>query len=274
MTTGDRTGTSGLARDEWAIGPWATIALVGIAVAFVNATSGIIEHAGGHWTAPILWEGSSFAVMVAMAPAVGWAVRRWPFRRETLASSALIHFGLTIPFGLIHIVTIFVVREAAYWAVGARYGFFDDGVAIVTLYEWRKDVLVYAAFAATYAVFQRQLDHRGPERPDDSRIEVRDGAAAVFLAPADILFVEAAGNYVEFHTASGTHLVRGTLASWEARLTQRGFVRAHRSRLINRARITSIKPTPSGDVEIKLDDQRVLAGSRRYRGALESAPSA
>lgn len=266
MTTGDKNGTNGPARGEWAIGPWAAIVLVGVVVAFVNATSGIIEHAGGHWAAPVLWEGSSFIVMVAMAPAVGWAVRRWPFRRETLASSALIHFGLTIPFGLIHILIIFVVREAAYWAVGARYGFFDDGVAITMLYEWRKDVLVYAAFAATYAVFERRA--KSERAPADERIEVRDGGAAVFLAPGDITHVEAAGNYVEFHAAGRTHLVRGTLASWESRLVARGFIRVHRSRLVNRTKIAALKPTPSGDMEITLSDGRIVLGSRRFRAVL------
>lgn len=268
MTTGDEKGTSGTPRGEWMIGPWATIALVGVVVAFVNATSGIIEHAGGHWLAPILWEGTSFVSLAAMAPAVGWAMRRWPFTRETIATAALIHFGLTIPFALIHIMIIFVTREAAYWAVGARYGFFDDGVAITMLYEWRKDVLVYAAFAATYAVFQRRFDQRTAAESADTRIEIRDGGSAVFLAPTDILFVEAAGNYIEFHTAPRTHLVRGTLSAWEARLTARGFIRVHRSRLVNRAKITALKPTPAGDIEITLGEGRTVLGSRRYRAVL------
>jgi DNA-binding LytR/AlgR family response regulator len=93
----------------------------------------------------------------------------------------------------------------------------------------------------------------------------------VFLPPADILFVEAAGNYIEFHTATRTHLVRGTLSAWEARLAERGFARVHRSRLVNRARIRALKPTPSGDVEITLDDGRTVLGSRRYRAALAEA---
>jgi DNA-binding LytR/AlgR family response regulator len=106
--------------------------------------------------------------------------------------------------------------------------------------------------------------------PGESRIEIRDGASAVFLAPTDLLFLEAAGNYIEFHTASRTHLVRGTLAAWEAQLADRGFVRIHRSRLVNRARIATIKPTPAGDIELTLDDGRTLTGSRRYRAALET----
>lgn len=84
-----------------------------------------------------------------------------------------------------------------------------------------------------------------------------------------MLWVEAAGNYIEFHTGQRSHLVRGTLAAWEARLAAKGFVRVHRSRLVNRTRISAIRPTPSGDVEITLDDSRSIAGSRRYRDALE-----
>jgi hypothetical protein len=253
------------------------VALVGVAVALVNATSAIMEHRqiglDIHWSEPVLWEVSSVVVIVALAPLIGMAVRRWPLRGDSLPMAALIHFGLTIPFSLAHILAIFVVRETAYWAVGERYGFFDQGVATTLLYEWRKDVLTYAALAAAYSWFQRQAERPPPERPGDQRIEIRDGGVAVFLAPADILFVEAAGNYVEFHTPARTHLVRGTLASWEARLAARGFARVHRSRLVNRTRIRALKPTASGDVEITLDDGRTVLGSRRYRDALTSTPS-
>ena len=68
-----------------------------------------------------------------------------------------------------------------------------------------------------------------------------------------------------------TLLARGTLAAFEERLAGRGFVRIHRSRLVNRARVAAFKPTPSGDLEITLDDGSVIGGSRRFRDALESA---
>lgn len=269
MTSGGENGTSGWARGEWR--PWLAVLVVGSAVALVNATSEIMEGAGDHWAEPVLWETSSALVVIGLAPLIGYAMRRWPPRADNLPAFALIHFGLTIPFSLAHVLFIFVTREAAYRAFGARYGFFDDGVAITLLYEWRKDVLTYAAIAAFYWVFDYFAARRAaaPE-PAVGRIEIRDGATAVFLAPADILYVEAAGNYVEFHLAGRTHLVRGTLSAWEARLGALGFVRVHRSRLVNRARIASLRPTPAGDVEITLDDGRALLASRRYRDALDA----
>lgn len=274
MTTGDAGGTSGWARAEWR--PWLAVLVVGLAVGFVNATSGIIEGAGDHWIEPVVWEGTSAIVIVGLAPFIGRAIQRWPPRADNLPTFALIHATLTVPFALAHVFFIFVTREIAYMAVGARYGFFDDGLAITLLYEWRKDVLTYAAIAATYWVFHYVTARRqaASAAPTDDRIEVRDGGGAVFLAPGDILWVEAAGNYVEFHTTGGrTHLVRGTLASWERQLAARGFIRVHRSRLVNRTHISALKPTPSGDLEISLSSGQTLVGSRRYRAILTNSPT-
>jgi hypothetical protein len=283
VTTGDDFGTNGgAAKSAWRLRPWLIVALVASAVIGVNATSDYLDMRRSgeafNWWAPFVWEISSGLIIVAMAPLIGRAMRRWPFAHDSLVRPALIHLGLTIPFSAIHIAAIFVIRNLIYWLLGARYGFFDDGVALVLIYEWRKDVLTYAAIAAFYWMFHyieaRRAAAAASRSGADERIEVRDGASAVFLAPQDVLFVEAAGNYVEFHTAARRHLVRGTLTSWEARLAARGFVRVHRSRLVNRARIAAIKPTPAGDLELTLDDGRTLLASRRYRAALERAPSA
>jgi hypothetical protein len=276
VASGGDSGTNG--KNGFRPGPWLSVALIGVVVAVITATSDIMDlaRAGSdiHWAAPVLWEATSAVSIIALAPLIGVALRRWPPREDNVVQAGLIHLGLTIPFSLGHVLAIWVTREAVYAAVGAHYGFFDDGVAMTLLYEWRKDVLSYAAIAAVFWWFQRQAERPPPERPGDDRIEIRDGGAVVFLAPGELFWVEAAGNYVEFHTGARVHLARGTLTAWEARLAARGFVRVHRSRLINRARIASIKPTPSGDVEITLSDGRTLAGSRRYRDALENARAA
>lgn len=272
MTTGDGGGTSGRARYEW--GPWAFVAAVSVVVVAVNASSDFLEmRRAGHafdWWEPVAWEVTSAIVIVSMAPAIGWALRRWMPRRDAPVGPALIHLGLTLPFAAVHIAGIYLMRQAIYWLTQGTYDFFKGGVLLVAFYEWRKDVLTYATIAATYWIFDYVAARRRTTSASnvDDRIEVRDGAAVMFLAPADILTVEAAGNYIEFHTHSRTHLVRGTLAAWEDRLSAKGFTRVHRSRLVNRARIGAIRPTPAGDFEIVLDTGRTVAGSRRYRESL------
>jgi hypothetical protein len=176
----------------------------------------------------VIWEVTSALVIVSMAPLIGMAVRRWPPTRDNLIRPLLIHLGLTIPFAMGHVAAIYVMRTAIYAVVGGEYGYFDDGLGLVLLYEWRKDVLTYATIAAVYWMFDYIAARRQAAAiptSGDQRIEIRDGGAAVFLAPAEITHVEAAGNYVEFHTPARTHLVRGTLASWEAQLTARSSLR-------------------------------------------------
>jgi hypothetical protein len=250
------------------------IACLAVVVVTVNASSDYMEmtRAGRAfvWWEPVLWEATSAAVILAMAPLVGRAVRRWRPSGSNLIKPLAIHAGLTIPFAAGHILGIWALREAVYALAGLPYGFFDDGVGLVAFYEWRKDALTYASIAGVYWLFDHLARRNAPPAAAarDERLELRDGGAAMFVPPAEITHIEAAGNYVEVHMAGRSHLVRGTLAAFETRLAPRGFVRVHRSRLVNRAKIAAIKPTASGDLEIALLDGRVLAGSRRYRAGL------
>jgi DNA-binding LytR/AlgR family response regulator len=179
---------------------------------------------------------------------------------------------------VLHVVGMVALRKLGYAAVGSSYTFaYQDNVLLPFFYEWRKDLLTYAAIAVGYWVWgvwtaQRaaELAGRAPAFPaGGTRIEIRDGARTTFIEPAQISWIEAAGNYVQIHAGGAMHMARGTLASFEEKLAPHGFVRVHRSRLLNRSRLRSFKPTPSGDLEITLDDGRVIAGSRRFRAAVE-----
>jgi two-component system LytT family response regulator len=89
------------------------------------------------------------------------------------------------------------------------------------------------------------------------------------LVPVEAVeWVESAGNYVQVHTAHGSHLVRMTLARAEARLVAPGFVRIHRSTLVRPERVESVQATGNGDFLVRLVGGRELPMSRRYRGRL------
>jgi len=272
VTSGGGNGTSGWPRGDWQA--WLSLIPVGLVVVVVNATSNLMEaQQNGRslqiWE-PFVWELSSLVFFLALAPLVGLAVERVPPRSDNLLRFISFHGALTLPFSLVHVTAMVALRKLVYVLVGQNYEFTHGRPLLTFVYEWRKDVITYAIIAAVYYGFDRWRRQRAPVKADE-RIEIRDGATAVFLPPSDILYVEAAGNYVQFHTAARAHLVRGTLATWEAKLAPRGFVRAHRSRIINRAHVSALKPTPAGDVEITLDTGATVLGSRRYRDGLETA---
>ena len=273
MTSGGAGGTSG-DRRLW-LWPWLAVIAIGLVNLFVNATSGILEaRSDGHTintVVPFILEATSYILWIGLAPLIGLAIRRVPPRGGHYVRFALFHAVMTVVISLIHVGGMVLLRNLWLGAMGMRYDFFGDGVLLGFVYEWRKDVLSYALVAATYWAFERFAVSPPIVPPDASRIELREGNTAVFLSARDILYVESAGNYVAFHTQEKEHLVRGTLAAWEARLGGQGFVRVHRSRLVNRARIGALKPPASGDVDITLDDDRVITGSRRYREALATS---
>jgi two-component system LytT family response regulator len=88
------------------------------------------------------------------------------------------------------------------------------------------------------------------------------------VALADIEVVEAADNYVELHTASGSWLDRVTLAAFLEQSGPGDFVRVHRSCAVNVTRIARIAPLAKGDAALTTDSGRTIRVSRRYRDAL------
>lgn len=68
-------------------------------------------------------------------------------------------------------------------------------------------------------------------------ILVKKRERVVVLRPEEIEFVEAYGDYVRLRVGPETHLLRGTLSEMERKLKAEGFVRIHRSRLVNWQRV-------------------------------------
>jgi two-component system LytT family response regulator len=98
---------------------------------------------------------------------------------------------------------------------------------------------------------------------------VRTGERILPLRVADIWAVVASGNYVSLQTKAKSWLVRDTLAQIEARFAKLGFVRIHRSVLINIERIAELQPLANGEYDVILQDGKSFRLSRSYRDAVK-----
>lgn len=83
------------------------------------------------------------------------------------------------------------------------------------------------------------------------------------LTPAQIDWVQAAGNYVELRANGRTVVHRGSMRRTERHLADHGFVRIHRSTLVRRDRIAQVRPN-----DVILTDGTHLKLGKRYRAAL------
>jgi two-component system, LytTR family, response regulator len=107
-------------------------------------------------------------------------------------------------------------------------------------------------------VFQQQLAgllRAAAERDKISpRLPVKNNDRVLLLKPREIDWVEADGDYVMLHAGQESHLLRSTLAEMERRLEPEGFVRIHRSRLVNLDRVKEFRPLFQGESLVVLKD--------------------
>lgn len=98
-----------------------------------------------------------------------------------------------------------------------------------------------------------------------SSIILKVGGDTVFCRIAEIRWIEGNGDYLRIHAEGKPMMIRDTIRSMLERLQGRGFLRIHKSLLVNRARIVRMAPIHSGDYMLELDDGTSLRASRSYR---------
>ena len=89
------------------------------------------------------------------------------------------------------------------------------------------------------------------------------GGGTRLIQRADILYLQAHGDYVRVITADARHLVRSTLNEIERRWAPHGFHRVHRRYLVNLKRASEVRPQLNGTAVLILADGAGLPIARR-----------
>lgn len=101
------------------------------------------------------------------------------------------------------------------------------------------------------------------------RLPIKSNGRIIVIRSADIDWIEAEGDYVSVHVGGKTWLTRETIAAVELRLALSGFVRIHRSTLVNVERVKELRPRDKGEYTVVLDDGTELKLTRNYRASVE-----
>ena len=105
----------------------------------------------------------------------------------------------------------------------------------------------------------------------DSSFAIRTGLRTKIVSQEDVLWISAAGDYVELHTRTGAvHLLRETMSALEERLDPAKFVRIHRSRIVRRDQIIEVISEDDGEYVVNLRDGSEHRCSRTYSRVLTS----
>ena len=98
------------------------------------------------------------------------------------------------------------------------------------------------------------------------RLTVKADGRLIILKPDEIVWVEAADNYIILHLTEGRLMLRETLTALEERLGSASFARVSRSALVHLDQVKELQPTFHGDYVIILRDGTKVPLSRSLRG--------
>ncbi|GAB3653537.1 LytR/AlgR family response regulator transcription factor [Glycomyces tarimensis] len=117
-----------------------------------------------------------------------------------------------------------------------------------------------------------RIDHHrsGPnaagEKADDlAVVQVELAGRTVFIRRDDIAYAEAHGDYVRLRSGRDSHLLRQSLTYLEQVWDAAGFVRAHRSYLVNLAAVTELRVTSTAGLVAVTDSGEVPVSRRHSR---------
>lgn len=99
----------------------------------------------------------------------------------------------------------------------------------------------------------------------DDRLSIKDSGRILRVPLNDILWIDAAGDYMCVHTPGDTHVLRATMRELESRLDPRRFQRIHRSTIVNVARVRELRSHLNGEYFLILDSGQQLKLSRSYK---------
>jgi two-component system LytT family response regulator len=100
------------------------------------------------------------------------------------------------------------------------------------------------------------------------RIAFKAKGRIFFVDLAEIVAVQAEGNYVSLRHRPNPYLLRESLSSMAEKLKPYGFIRIHRSVVVNISAVEEIQPLPTGEYRLRVKGGKEYLVTRTYKDNL------
>jgi two-component system LytT family response regulator len=97
------------------------------------------------------------------------------------------------------------------------------------------------------------------------RIAFKAKGSILILDLADILAVQAEGNYVSLRHRTNLYLVHESLSSMAEKLKPYGFIRIHRSVIVNISAVEEIQSLATGEYSLRVNGGKKYLVTRTYK---------
>jgi DNA-binding LytR/AlgR family response regulator len=115
-----------------------------------------------------------------------------------------------------------------------------------------------------------ELKRMRREADEDRHLWVRRGSERLRLDVGSVDWIAAEGEYVRFHAGAQTYLERGSISEAVVLFERHGFVRVHRSAIVNVARIERVETGQWGGLRVRLRSGDLIPVGKTYRSAVRA----
>jgi two-component system LytT family response regulator len=120
------------------------------------------------------------------------------------------------------------------------------------------------------ARFVELMPHLPMLQQKSPKIAIKSNGRIVFIDPHDLVVVQAEGNYVLLQQEAGSYLLRESISTIAENLKPYGFVRIHRSVLVNASFVQEIRPCATGEYELRVRGGKEYTVTRTYKKNLKA----
>jgi DNA-binding LytR/AlgR family response regulator len=106
--------------------------------------------------------------------------------------------------------------------------------------------VTYERFCKAIDKVIRYFSHNEPTKNSSEEIFIKEGTSLIKLKLIEIIYIEALENYITLNTSNHRYTIHFTMKAIENQLSSGIFIRVHRSFIINKSMIQSIKENSIG----------------------------
>jgi DNA-binding LytR/AlgR family response regulator len=107
-------------------------------------------------------------------------------------------------------------------------------------------------------------------KPQSLRVAIKVKGKILFVNLRDVVSVQAKGKCVCLHRNASSYLLRESISVVAEMLDTHGFIRIHRSVLVNTSFVEEIRPLSTGEYCLRVEGGKEYTVTRTYRRSLKS----
>ena len=111
---------------------------------------------------------------------------------------------------------------------------------------------------------------QAPAKPQSLRVAIKARGKIFFINLDDVVAVRAEGKCVLLHQNARSYLLRESISVVAERLETHGFIRIHRSVLVNTSFVEEIRPLSTGEYCLRVEGGKEFMVTRTYKKNLKS----